>query len=365
MVNTDTRHVAPEQSFATVSDAVRGLQRLAYTVYFKKTDSVLRGNVGSELSAFAHRMNQPIYFLPAYPQLGRTTVEGTQYVNGVPLAETVFAQDPQNPVRSSKVSQILREQCTLPVVEVAVSEFDEKLGRKYEPGTILVVDSAADNDLKCACAYLEKNGNLRALAGCAGAAKQLARVLGLPKQSSRPEENRMESALWICGSVHPTSLSQVEYAVSQGVFHPYPVSSHQLLGLDALDAQAVATLLAEKHRVVLSPEPSSYDAQQMHLLAGANNICANDVPAMIAQSYGNFTTSIVRLRRPDTIIIFGGDTTSSILRCLNCDRVYPQGEVYPGVVLSRVDNACFSGSIVSKAGGFGPKDLLKRMGFML
>ena len=56
----------------------------------------------------------------------------------------------------------------------------------------------------------------------------------------------------------------------------------------------------------------------------------------------------------DTLIVFGGDTAFSILGAIGWTELTPLGEIAPGVAVSRTGNL----QVVTKAGGFGPVDVL-------
>ena len=67
----------------------------------------------------------------------------------------------------------------------------------------------------------------------------------------------------------------------------------------------------------------------------------------------------------DALVIFGGDTAFEILQALACTVLRPIGEIVPGVPVSR---AQFNGReliIMTKAGGFGPVDILERIRSLL
>jgi len=57
----------------------------------------------------------------------------------------------------------------------------------------------------------------------------------------------------------------------------------------------------------------------------------------------------------DTIIVFGGDTAFSLLTAMKIDALEPLGEVLPGVPVSLLPN---KKTLITKAGGFGPPELL-------
>ena len=77
------------------------------TIY-KKTDSVLRGNIGAELSA-ALQASEAEYlaFVPSYPAMNRITKNGIHYVDEIPLSESIFGRDPFNPVTESDVAKLI------------------------------------------------------------------------------------------------------------------------------------------------------------------------------------------------------------------------------------------------------------------
>src|SRR5262249_23936455 len=60
----------------------------------------------------------------------------------------------------------------------------------------------------------------------------------------------------------------------------------------------------------------------------------------------------------DALIIFGGDTAFEILQTLGCSVLWPIGEIVPGVPLSRGRCDGRDLIIITKAGGFGPVDIL-------
>ena len=55
---------------------------------YKKTDSLLRGNIGAELRALCDAAGSgPLVFAPAYPTGGRTTIDGIHRLEGIPVAD--------------------------------------------------------------------------------------------------------------------------------------------------------------------------------------------------------------------------------------------------------------------------------------
>ena len=105
-VDTDSRAMSAESAAKLVVEAgqsVRGAR-----VVFKKVDSTLRGPVAAELSAALEATGRRVAVVcPAFPDAGRTVSGGVLLVNGVPVHETGFRDDPVTPVRKSYLPALL------------------------------------------------------------------------------------------------------------------------------------------------------------------------------------------------------------------------------------------------------------------
>ena len=111
VIDAETRHLPPSQAGAIVEGIVRRAVEQKVPYIYKKTDSALRGNVGAELGALlAASGEKALPFLPAYPQIDRCTRGGVHYIEGRPVAESVFGIDPFEPVRHSDIAGLIGAQ---------------------------------------------------------------------------------------------------------------------------------------------------------------------------------------------------------------------------------------------------------------
>jgi uncharacterized protein YgbK (DUF1537 family) len=94
VVNTQSRGLAPGAAAARVRAACHELSVAGRTVWFKKLDSTLRGNVGAELAA-VHEALAPcvIVCTPALPAEGRTVADGVLLVEGEPVMATPYRDE--------------------------------------------------------------------------------------------------------------------------------------------------------------------------------------------------------------------------------------------------------------------------------
>lgn len=75
---------------------------------FKKTDSVLRGQVAAELTGLMDATGRKrVLLVPANPSLGRTVQDGRYLIQGTPLDQTHFAHDPEYPARTADVAMLI------------------------------------------------------------------------------------------------------------------------------------------------------------------------------------------------------------------------------------------------------------------
>ncbi|MFD6096953.1 four-carbon acid sugar kinase family protein [Nocardiopsis flavescens] len=126
VANLDSRHVPAEQAVDLIADVVEAVWPVGLVV--KRTDSTLRGNVGAELEAVYREVRERVpagtrvrvLLTPAFPGSGRTTENGVQLLNGVPLQDTELARDPLHPMTTGVVADIVAAQSGLAVRHVPV-----------------------------------------------------------------------------------------------------------------------------------------------------------------------------------------------------------------------------------------------------
>ncbi len=115
-VDTDSRLCGAEESADRVAEAVLRLRKVGVAQFYKKVDSVLRGNVVAEIESILRACDLSRAILaPANPSRGRVIRHGCYLVNEVPLHETEFARDPTHPRLTSHAVELLRPHGTMPI----------------------------------------------------------------------------------------------------------------------------------------------------------------------------------------------------------------------------------------------------------
>ena len=232
VVDAETRHLPAAQAYDTVYRLVRWAKEKKIGCIYKKTDSALRGNIGAELSAaLAADGGDRLHFVPAFPNLDRVTRGGVHYIGGVPVAQSVFGKDPFEPVTHSRVEDILHEQTdTLCAYIPGGGSAEGKAG-------VLVYEAQTNRDMAQIADRLAARSETGLLAGCAGFASVLPRLLQLSCRDTAPLP-LCGRLLAVCGSINPVSLEQCAQAEAQGAPR-FSLTPEQKLSRDwAAGAQA-------------------------------------------------------------------------------------------------------------------------------
>src|SRR5579872_368053 len=105
----DSRSKGQAAAVEEMQSLTRQLRGLRPEWIYKKTDSVLRGHVLAEIKAHLSVLGlEGALLVPANPALGRTIRWGRYYLHDKPIHESAFSIDPEFPIRSSDVQEMLR-----------------------------------------------------------------------------------------------------------------------------------------------------------------------------------------------------------------------------------------------------------------
>jgi len=381
VINTESRHLKPCEAHRKVKKVTLNFVRLIRShwgekalnriKFYKKTDSLLRGNVGEELTALSEAVaSDRLMFVPGFPQTGRTTVHGVQLVGGTPIHESSFAKDRLNPIPESSVSGIVqrnnRNVATVIVGLDAVRAnrplITESGGHNMGGVTVYVFDAVTDDDLDRVGRLLRDHQLMRVTAGCAGFAGVLPDILELPR-------HRIESATYrapllvLCGSLTELSRRQVEIAVKHGFRKTslgieeklLPDFSHSERGRKIIEGIS-DQLQSNKHCIIATGDTTS---REEVAYAKSRKIDTDRIASLIAENLAGLVRGILNRFSLSTLVIFGGDTTMALMKVLGIESLTPQEEIMPGVPVSVCNerNLC----LITKSGGFGDEDVLVRI----
>jgi uncharacterized protein YgbK (DUF1537 family) len=351
-----------------VASVGRQLSTSKSTWIYKKVDSCLRGNLGVEIEAVMDTMGFELSFIaPAFPGMGRTTVNDIHQVHGTPVSETEISRDPVTPVTDSHLSRIIAAQSRYPIGHVGLNFLDAdeaglqgeierqiRLGAKH-----VVFDTTSQGHLDRIAGLIFSSERRILPVGSAGLATSLGRLL--PKKPAAKKhvwpasENR--NHLLVCGTASEVTRLQIKYLIETCVYEEVILDAEILGDQNQRNAvlnkaPAVRSKLCKKNVVIRIDWPQNGDDtfKRNERLRKAESI---------AHGLELFVASVLRETEPEFVFATGGDTADAVLSAVQAGGIQIFGEVVSGMVQGRVLGGLKNGlPIVTKAGAFGNKDAL-------
>ncbi|WP_347838385.1 four-carbon acid sugar kinase family protein [uncultured Draconibacterium sp.] len=314
IIAADTRSLPEEAAFLETEKITTALLELNPEYIFKKLDSVLRGNIVAELMAQLKSTGKKRAIMVAgNPSFGRLIVDGKYSVNGVPLAETSFADDPDFPVKSSDVTQIVESD----MIAVYSASVDNKL-----PGEgIIVGDVKSQEDM---IDWVERIDGETVVAGGAGffdtiLMKQFAEV----KADCKECFELGDVSLLVFGSKYPKADSMpMGLSGKNTVKINMPDAIYENSSFDEAElkhwAENVVNNLKNKFNVIVS--------------ADQNHSNEANLSARIGRNTAELVKIVVESIPITDLLIEGGATTSEILKVIGVNKLFPGKLVYPGII---------------------------------
>jgi D-threonate/D-erythronate kinase len=337
-VDTDSRSCDPTGAARRATNAARMLQNCGADWIYKKTDSVLRGNVTPEIEAIVEQLGlSGALLVPANPSFGRTVVNGQYFVNGQLIHQTEFARDPKHPRLSPNVLELLDKPLGLPI---SVGKFS---GLLPERG-IVVGEVASAEDVR-AWAKLRNEQWLMA-GGAEFFGALLTTATPIPQSRNAPGKE-----MFICGSASEATHKFVAGQAQHGV----PVFSlpDKLAAVGAFDATAVDALAA---RIIfaLQVEP------RVILHVGLPQVKDISLAEMLATHLVRVAAEVLRLAPVGQVFAEGGATAVGLAQEMGWQRLAVKSELAPGVVtLSVIDGG--APLLTIKPGSYAwPESLIAR-----
>ncbi len=313
VVDTDSRSCSAAEAARRVAHAVRGLDRHRPAWVFKKVDSVLRGPVLAEVRAMlAATGKRRAILLPANPSRGRMIRGGQYFVDGRPIDQTAFAADPEHPVRSAGVLDLLG----------ATGDTDVCLRRPEQdlPESGIIVGEACTPADTALWAQRIEPSTLPAGAADFFAALLAAQGLcrGEPQHVEEAGTKRAgiaQGSLFVCGSAAASTSDRSEECARCGI--PVVVLSS---GASPVDAAVAALGQRGVAMVALGSQPGFLPAAPRSLL--------DHLMEVVSQ--------VIQKQRVDRFFVEGGGTASALVRRMGWTHSRVCRQYAPGVVALQV-----------------------------
>ncbi|MFJ4145639.1 four-carbon acid sugar kinase family protein [Pseudomonas sp. NPDC089734] len=347
-IDVDSRRLPPHQA-AEQHRIVLRQQHATTMALYKKIDSTLRGNVASEIDAL-QQVRGLALVAPAFPDMKRTTCQGVQLLDGVPVDQSDVWRN-ENLQGTSNLLELLIKQ-GLRTQWLGLDELRDTEALK------MALRTALENGVQALVCDAERDSDLQQLAevsapwhdrlfwvGSAGLARHLPQALGLP--TARPIQVTPRSpVLTVVGSMSRHSQLQADTLAQSSPQYSLTIAPGTLLDgsahaeRDALQQQ-LKDRLSAGHDVLVRLDQQQRNPTQAVALSDA-------LAHWLAPA----------LPHAGSLIATGGETARAILVEAGIDHMTLSGELATGVVLSRAQLGEHTLNVVTKAGGFGNSDTL-------
>jgi uncharacterized protein YgbK (DUF1537 family) len=303
IIAADSRSKPQPAAIEEMTTITRALKLLKPAWIYKKTDSVLRGHVIAELNVHLDVLGLAgALLIPANPHLGRTIRDGHYYLHDKPIHHSAFSVDPEFPIHSSDVRDMLltREQ------PVQVRKPREEL-----PVRGVVVGEVHDAaDLGSWAGRLPPQ---TLPAGAAGFFSALLDVRVPAKPATAEATAHLGSPrLFISGTTFDRSRDAIKHIAHYLPEHP-----------DEAWYEEIASLLRTQKKAIIAIDPDWHGHK------------AHELRALMAEAVRH----ILKKTTPKELIIEGGATAYAILQATAWHTFIPVQELAPGLVRMRVAEA--------------------------
>jgi len=359
---TNTRNIDPAVAGTVVYQTTQAVQKLAPRTIYKKIDSSLRGNLGSELDAMVSALDSPVSFIsPALPQQGRTTVNDYHQINGIPISETEIGRDPLSPVKHSRLSVLFASQSQMAVGHIHLSDLEkgtdllfDRVQKVINQGCRHIVFDARTSSHLDTIANLSRDRFKNVLlVGSAGLAGSLAKIMNkkLPVRI-KTVQFQLKKWLFVCGSASQVLAKQTA-ALAQSESWPQIIIDPDILA---------AGEASVRHKALVTELATSWARGSLIIsIAPRLDTDPTQQPDRVMRGLTDIVASLLTLSLPEALFLSGGDTAEAVMRRTGSPAVFLQKEILPGLVYSKVGGGLLNGlPLITKPGSFGkPETLIK------
>ncbi|GAB3279726.1 four-carbon acid sugar kinase family protein [Sinomonas notoginsengisoli] len=340
IVETGSRYLPPDESARRVQEAVAEMRRDGLPVLMKKIDSTLKGNVATELAAFADSRPGPLLIAPACPEVGLALVGGRQITRRGPGADV-----------ADLLAASLSGRIHILDLETVRRGRDAVAGwLRQHAGSTVLADSETQADLDEAAAGAAAAGVL-SYAGTYGLGRALAAAFLEPgaaaAQFSPPPVDRV---LVLAGSASDVTARQIRELVLAGAEEIVVDIEAVLQGQIKPEARRAGLLAsASEAKVIVVHTAPGLTQERVRRHCGQHGWTERDLALSLALPFAE----AARAAEGAAVYFIGGETTGAIAELLGLQALTVHGECTPAVPWATTSTPSPWPVLLTKPGAFG------------
>lgn len=348
VLDTESRGLDSADAYALLKRLFADIDFTKFDYIVKKTDSTLRGNIPMEVKALYDSLdNRTVIFAPAFPDIGRMTINGRHYFNDKPLMETEFSKDPVKPITTDCLKTLLEEAFDDECIHLTPDALDSS--RNYD-NPLYSFDCRKNDELIKIVNTFEKASVNPLWVGSAGICDAILNNL----------EPTLPAAALIT-SVSEATRKQVKFAERKGV-QIVQVPVHELLEKRNYKYAEQMISYINKGFDALLISSATYDRNELDLTVEAGKtlgLSRLELSSLTQEIMSELMEKVLEQVKLSGLFLSGGDTAIGFIKRINSEGSLILGEVSSGIPIMKLQKGLFPGlKVITKAGGFGNEDAI-------
>ncbi|MCK1998133.1 four-carbon acid sugar kinase family protein [Psychrobacillus psychrodurans] len=368
-VDTDSRYCAPGSAQTRVLKAYEQLSTWGASVFCKRIDSTVRGNLGVETDTLLDALgeNSVAVVVTSYPDSGRILSGGYLLVDGVPVESTDVAKDPMNPITISHVPTIMSEQSQYPVSHIGLgrvlkgkNSIHLEMMRQIEAGNRIIVVDAVTNE--------EIDHIAESMAAIEGVIFVPVDPGPLSASYSRLKAHQhvlTNKFIVTVGSITPLTGRQLNYLIEKKNADPVYVNTAALASTsstweDEIERAMKEAIIKLEEQEVLIITTYAPGAGKLNLkeIAVREGVTEEILAKRLTEGLAKVTHSVIDQTEHtiDGMFSSGGDVTAALCSVSEAQAIGLQDEVLPLAAYGHFIGGVFDGiPVITKGGMVGDK----------
>jgi len=363
-LNSDSRGMNSRDAYNEVRRLIQQLKAAKLKgIYYKKVDSVLRGNPGSELAAVMDELDIPLAIAaPSFPA-NRSILEQGMLKSGKTSPQAVI-----NAVGIFAGSMDKKvENIPLEIIRQGHIKAAEYLLARHNGGVqVFVADAVTDEDLAVINRLSAVIVKPHILAGSAGLGNQIAQSMAKKQMAAERSIALASDAplLIIAGTRQGETAAQI-VALSDKM--SVPVVRFRVDLVESGKSEEAISLAFEEAAQSVKKNPALCIVAVASMFK--SGIAEGDVTwgkadsdtdsDAISAALGILAGNLIDSFKFPVLLSTGGDTSLEICNRLGAAGIQPLAEICPGIPIGKIiGGVCENRYIITKSGRFGSKDSL-------
>lgn len=369
VIDSDTRNLTSTDAYNIVYGIAKTLKENNFDMIYKKIDSTLRGNIGSELDALKDVFNPDfIVIAPGNPSGGRVLKNGEIYLNDVRIDKTDYGRNVINKINGHDLVNILKSQSNNKSALITASELDESLyGKISEYSKLdikyLIVDSIVDDDLELLSRLLVHTNYNILWCGSSGLINYLPNPQVKFKDNSELDIKDIfrNPTLTIAGSFNDITLKQIKKYQSEKNIKEFKLDLVRIL-TSVEDREMEVVRIVEdaikftqnNFSILIYATSSQKEIEKSIEIATQNGITQISVRKYITETLGEIAKRITNEVQFKALVVTGGETAKDICKALNIKQIELIDEIEPIIPIGKITmNNEEEVYLVTKGGSIG------------